>query len=343
MITPTPGPSHFPTEVVNCLPEADNSEGPSSNSPDFVSKMQMHSQDTSVARIKHEEAIIRLQPDISDGDTIVYEDEGWDSRVYVVNGGATCYKFPRSPEVLVGYGKEIMALNMIAGLDTDVRTQCFKVFDPVAGFFSYSGLVGVQLSELLPTIDASEKQRIGSKIGSFLKVLHGSELEDAPVVSVADEIEEYKAKYQLALPVLASSFSSQELARVSEFFVDHMPEQMTRLGSELRLCHGDLGSYNIIIGDDGTPGIIDFGNLGYYEQSKDFIDFGDDDVLHAVYKAYGDSPLLRAKTAVRTVALQAIDIVYYMAKKDKMGVEVTVGKLRDLLPHLPYDVEKEGA
>lgn len=305
----------------------------------FVSRMRLHPQDTPAATLEQEQAIVRAQPDVYDGDSVVYDDEGWDSRVFIVNDGEVCYKFPRSAEVMTSYGREILALNMLGGLGTGVRTQRFKDLNSRYGFFSYHGLVGTQLSELLDTIDVSEKQRIGSEIGSFLKVLHSSEFEAAPVITVDDEVEEYKAKYQLAVPVIESNFSSAEQTKIAEFFHDYMPDQMMSLGSETRLCHGDLGLYNIIIDSEGVPGIIDFGNLGYYEQSKDFIDFGDDDILEAVYKAYGDSPILRAKAAVRMAALPAIDLVYYMGKRDRHGVHATIERLRGSLPGLLCTVD----
>jgi aminoglycoside 2''-phosphotransferase len=299
--------------------------------PTFVSKMHMHSQNTAEGIVENERAMILAQPDVTEDDDIIYDDEGWDSRVFVVNGGAICYKFPRSAEVMAGYDKEIKALNMVNALNVGIKTQRFKSLDPNGRYFSYYGLIGTQLSEMLPSIDISEKQRIGSKIGAFLKVLHSSELEGAPVVTVTDEAQEYAAKYELARPLLETTFTASQQATIAEFFYDRMPDEMHRLGGEIRLCHGDLGSYNIIIDNAGVPGVIDFGNLGYYERSKDFIDFGDDDLLEAVYAAYGDSALLRAKAKVRMLALPAIDLVYYMGKNDTHGIDVTMARLRDSL------------
>ncbi len=297
--------------------------------------MEMHSQETPQAVIDQECSIIAVELSLSEHDAILFDDEGWDNRVYIVNGGETVYKFPRSPHVMQGYSIEIAALRMLEDIDNEVVTQRFKALDPENRYFSYKGIVGTQLSELLGSLDPEDKKRIGNTVGSFLKELHALDLCGAPVVTTDDEVKEYQSKYRLALPIIESSFSADEQSRIARFFLDLMPAEMERLGNELRSCHGDLESYNIVIGSDGTIGIIDFGNIGYYDQSKDFIDFGDDVVLQAALEAYGDSPLLRAKAAVRIMALPAIDLVYYMSKKDNQGIMLTIERLRALLLGLP--------
>lgn len=304
--------------------------------PGFLSKMQMHSQETPQSVIDQEQSIIKAELNLSEDDEITFDDEGWDSRVYLVNGGETAYKFPRAPGVVRGYPREISALKMLKGIHSEVITQRFKALDSGNRYFSYAGVMGTKLSVLLGLLEEKEKQRVGSTIGSFLKELHVHHLGDVPIVTIDDEIEEYQSKYRLALPIIESSFSPEEQSSIAGFFFEQMPAQMGALGSEMRLCHGDLGSYNIVLNNDSTIGIIDFGNVGYYDQSKDFIDFGDEIVLDAALGAYGDSALLRAKAAVRTEGLTAIDLVYYMSKKNSQGIGITIEKLRSLLPSLPY-------
>lgn len=292
---------------------------------------EMHSQETPQIVIDQERSIIMAELNLSehDGDdAILFNDEGWDSRVYMVNGGETVYKFPRSPYVMQGYSREIAALRMLENIDSEVVTQRFMALNPGNHYFSYKGIVGTQLSELLGSLEVEDKRRIGSIVGSFLKEFHTLNLSGVPVVTINDEIEEYQSKYRLVLPIIEANFSVDEQSIITKFFFDLMPAEMEHLGSEMRLCHGDLGSYNIVIGDTGTTGIIDFGSVGYYDQSKDFIDLGDNVVLRAALEAYGDSALLRAKIAVRVAALPAIDLVYYMSKKDNRGIMLTVEKLR---------------
>ena len=306
----------------------------SNQDPDFVNRMRMHSQETPQPIIESELLIVRTEGNLSSTDEITFVDEGWDSRVYLINGGETAYKFPRAPSVAQDYPQEIAALKMLDGIGGGVLTQRFIMLDPANRYFSYSGVVGTQLSELLESLSVEDKIRAGSIVGSFLNLLHGQHIEGAPVTTVENEISEYQAKYQLALPIIEASFSAHEQQRVATFFLDFMPSEMRALGCEMRLCHGDLGSYNIVLGDDRNLGIIDFGNVGYYDPSKDFIDFGDEVVLDAALEAYGDSANLRAKIDVRSKALTVIDLVYYINKEDDAGLIVTVGKLHSILPNL---------
>ncbi|MDO8591972.1 MAG: aminoglycoside phosphotransferase family protein [bacterium] len=306
--------------------------------------MEMHSQETPLVVIDQERSIVAGELSLSEHVEIIFYDEGWDSRVYMINGGEIVYKFPRSPYVMQGYSREIATLRMLEDTTSSkVTTQRFRSLDPGNRYFSYRGVVGTQLSELMGSMEADEKQRIGTTVGLFLRELHALVLDGAPVVTADDEIKEYQTKYRLAMPVIESHFSTDEQLRIAKFFLDQMPAEIESLGSESRLCHGDLGSYNIVIGEDGTTGIIDFGNVGYYDQSKDFIDFGDDVVLLAALEAYGDSELLRAKVVVRTIALSVIDLVYYMSKKDNEGLMSTVERLRALLQSLPNDSSPGGS
>lgn len=316
------------------LERATDANGDPGQDLEFVSKMQMRSQETPQHVIDEERGIVATELGLTDHAAIAFDDEGWDSRVYLVNDGETVYKFPRSPEVIEAYGREIAALVMLGTVEGAVATQRFRQLDPGNRYFSYHGLVGTQLSELLPSLPEDEKTRIGGRLGSFLRQLHELELADVPVVTPGDEVAEYQDKYRLALPVIEAELSEKEQQETASLFLEVLPSEMTCLGSEMRLCHGDLGSYNVIVGKDGNVGIIDFGNIGYYDQSKDFIDFWDDTVLNAAFEAYGDSLSLRAKTAIRIAALPAIDIVYYMNKKDSEGVATTVDRLRVVLQGL---------
>jgi aminoglycoside phosphotransferase (APT) family kinase protein len=304
---------------------------------DFISTMQMHPQETPQSVVEHERSLVAAELGLTESDAasrIGFSDEGWSSRVYLLDGGETVFKFPRSTEVTNDYGREIAALLLLDTVECPLPTQRFRATGPSGGF-SYHGLVGTQLSEQLDVLSLEDKTAIGSQIGSFLTHMHGLELPDVPRVTIGQEVQEYQAKYQLALPVIETLFTDSEQASVAKFFWDQLPAEVERLDATIKLCHGDLGSYNVVVTADGTPGIIDFGNVGYYDTSKDFIDFGDAAVLEAALASYGDNPVLRAKISVRTIALQAIDLVYYMSKKDRIGVDKTADKLRSLLLEQP--------
>ena len=300
---------------------------------DFISTMQMHSQETPLSVVKFERSLVAAELGLAESTVatrISFSDEGWSSRVYLLDNGETVFKFPRSAEVAKDYWREIAALILLDTIECPLHTQRFRATGPGRGF-SYYGLIGSQLSEQLDILGEDDKTAIGCQIGSFLRYMHSLELPNMHTISISQEVEEYQEKYKLALPVIETQFNNNEQAYVAEFFWDYLPAEVERLGASMKLCHGDLGSYNVVVTADGTPGIIDFGNIGYYDTSKDFIDFGDSTILSSALESYGDSPELREKISVRTIALQAIDLVYYMSKKNYTGVDKTTDRLRALL------------
>lgn len=299
----------------------------------FNSMMQMHSQVTNPETVAAETALVvdEIGVDGFSADQITFIDEGWSSRVYLAGEGEVVYKFPRSPAVAADYSREIAALSLMASGPSPVATQRLRSLGRDGQYFSYHGLVGHQLSTLLPEADEKTRFEFGSQIGRFLSYLHSLELPEAPNVAVDDEIREYQTKYKLAQSTVAEHYSPSEQRKVAEFFFEQMPDCMDALGAETRLCHGDLGLYNVIVDAQGSLGIIDFGNIGYYDQSKDFVDFGDERVLDGALEAYGDSSVLREKVTVRKIAMQAIELVYYRAKHDELGVRHAIDDLRQLL------------
>ena len=297
---------------------------------DFVSTMQMHSQLAPQELVDRERQQVADDLGAADVANVSFSNEGWSSRAYLYNNGEVVYKFPRSDQVSDDYHKEIAALVLLNNVDCPVATQRFKSYGP-NGSFSYYGLVGTQLSVKLPELDRDQKRAVGSALGRFISCIQGLGLADVPHVTAHQEAVEYAEKYALAKPVISSVFSAKDQTTIATFFMEQMPSEVARLGEDLRLCHGDLGSYNVILDDRDAPGIIDFGNVGYYDTSKDFIDLGDHDVLEGALAAYGSDDTLRQKVAIRAIALQAVDIVYYMAKKDSVGVGQTADRLRALL------------
>jgi aminoglycoside phosphotransferase (APT) family kinase protein len=300
---------------------------------EHISMMQLHSQTTIPEIVAAEKAIVadEIGVDGFSADQITFIDEGWSSRVYLAGEGEVVYKFPRSPAVAADYIREIAALSLMASCPSPVATQRFRSIGGNGQYFSYHGLVGNQLSMLLPEADEKSRYEYGTQIGGFLTYIHSLELPEAPIISIDDEIREYQTKYKLAESTVAEHYSQSEQRKVTEFFFDQMPDCIDALGSETRLCHGDLGLYNVMVDANGSLGVIDFGNIGYYDQSKDFIDLGDEQVLNGALEIYGDSPALRAKVKVRKIAMQAIELVYYRAKRDESGVLHAIHDLRRLL------------
>ena len=52
---------------------------------------------------------------------IVFNDSGWDSRVYLVNNGKLVFKFPRNDEAKKDYQKQIIVLNCLKNQQLSVN------------------------------------------------------------------------------------------------------------------------------------------------------------------------------------------------------------------------------
>jgi aminoglycoside phosphotransferase (APT) family kinase protein len=238
------------------------------------------------------------------------------------------FKFPRSGGGIDIYSSEIAALNLVETLPGEVRTQRLRSRDPYGQYVSYYGLEGVQLVSLYDTLDSAEKQHIGRKIGMFLSQLHELDLDGVQQITADDEVAEFQEKYHLLQPEIEEAFTPEERSLIAKLFMEIMPAEVAALGEDSCLSHGDLTPENIIIGSDGSVGVIDFSNVGYYDRSRDFIDIGDDTVRDAALEAYGADDLLRRKIAIRKIAQTAIDWAYYIHKHDVRGVARTIDQLR---------------
>ena len=56
-------------------------------------------------------------------------------------------------------------------------------------------------------------------------------------------------------------FTQKELKTLDKYYMEELPNQMIEMGENLKLCHGDLGAYNILL-DGNKVGVIDFGDAG---------------------------------------------------------------------------------
>jgi hypothetical protein len=78
-------------------------------------------------------------------------------------------------------------------------------------------------------------------------------------------------------------------------------------------------------------GVVDFGDAGYYDRSKDFVGLEHADLLDAALCVYGDDSVLREKIAARQVALPVIELPFYIGKHDDAGLRRTLTRLRERL------------
>jgi aminoglycoside phosphotransferase (APT) family kinase protein len=291
----------------------------------------MHSQHVSPDQRRHDEAVIRRELGLADLDDIAYVDEGWDSRVYLVDHGRVVFKFPRSPFIRTQFRLEVAALRMLERATSAVVIPSVRYEDPDLEYFGYAGVVGRPMSEVLGALTRDEKTDIGTAIGSFLRVLHGADLDGAPTTTVAAEVSNYAEHFDSARPALAAALSARELRVVESFVVDQLPHELIGLGGDLKLSHADLGPWNMVLSCAGEVGVIDFGDIGYYDASKDFSGFGDDVILRAAFAAYGADDLLRAKAALRIKAFPVLDLPFYLGKQDQAGVDACVQLVRRVI------------
>ena len=287
-----------------------------------------HSHETAIQVRRRETALIRSLEAVDADDEIRFEDEGWDSRVYLVNGGEAVFKFPRSAEIQVGYAREIAVLRMVESRDLAVRTPKVRWVGPGHSYFGYLGIPGRTL-ENVGLLPPEERGQIGRMLGRAARELHTLEIPGMRVMSIDDEIAYFQQKYLLAAPVVGQHFSARQRLALDEFYSEFMPAEMTRLGGEPRLCHGDLGPWDVVVGTDASVGIIiDFGDVCQCDRSKDLIGLFDPVMLDAALGAYGDSERLREKIAVRAKALPAMDLVFFDGKRDAHGLILCVGRIR---------------
>jgi aminoglycoside phosphotransferase (APT) family kinase protein len=286
----------------------------------------LNSQTTDAATLQREQSLVSRLLRLTDADRIVFLDCGWDSRVYLVGDGEAVFKFPRSGEARLGYAREIAVLDLLQSVSLPVQIPRLQWRDPENRYFGYHGTIGVELSDRIDLISDSDETRVGSTLGSFLKVLHSLTF-DLPRTTIDQELQEYQQKFRLSLPVLRRHFSPTNLLVLDHFFMHELPAVVSELGGDLTFSHGDLGPWNVVLTDDGHLGVIDFGDVGYYDRSKDFVALKAPLMLDAALTAYGDAPQLREKIVIRQQAFPIVDLPYYIGKGDQDGIDRYVGEI----------------
>jgi aminoglycoside phosphotransferase (APT) family kinase protein len=290
----------------------------------------VHSQDTSAQLRAREIGIVRELASLDASRRVEFDDEGWDSRVYVVDGGDAVFKFPRSPAVRARYADEVRVLQALEPLELPVQIPLVRWVGPDLEYFGYEGMRGSAptLGELSP----ESRRAVGRALGAFARVLHGLDLPTGRTLTVEDEIADFQAKYAAAGLIVAEHFTAAERRRLDAFYGERLPEELRALGTEPRSCHGDLGPWNVILDEAGGVGVIDFGDVVRCDRSKDFIGLDDDVTLDAAISAYGDAPRLRERIAVRAAALPAMDLVFFAGKRDARRLAICIDRIRRLHP-----------
>lgn len=285
--------------------------------------------------MKDDLKIIERLTGISSRDRIEFNDVGWTSRVYLIDGGEIVFKFPRDQKF---FGHEVPTLKLI-------KNQRFSIAVPIINWVSESnkfvGFYGVKgevfSDQIMARLGREQKERIGQAIGTFIKQLHSITNydsyydENGPfVLSLEDEIKHHHKDYREALIELRKHLSGEQLCNLEVLFMQEMPRSILELGLKPVFSHGDLAFNNILI-DNGEIGIIDFGDSGVYDESIDFMWFNDPEFLDAILGMYGENQNLRAKIAIRQKILPVLLLPYYIGKQDRAGVEKCISRIREIL------------
>ncbi len=290
----------------------------------------MTPQTTSPATIDQERALVRTLAHVDDA-AIVLNDEGWDSRAYIVHDGQYIFKFPRSEKIRGRYAAQVAALKLAAATHT-VHIPEVAWQHPDNAYFGYKGVPGRAVGDLLMTLDQPAKQRIGRQLGTFLKRFHGLELPTARDMSITEEISQLQNWYEKGVALSQGLFAATEQARLHDLVYEVWPEQLARLGAEQRLCHGDFGFRNIFYSPEDGVGVIDFGDVCRSDPAKDFVNLNDEVMLESALDTYGDtSEAMHQKIALRRAMVQVIKLTASLGKQDRRGTERAVGAIKLLL------------
>jgi len=275
--------------------------------------------------------IVRSLPEVRPSDTVVLTESGWTSRVYVVDNGRLVVKFPRASQVRVEYQHEEEIFCLLKTTRFEVDLPRIRYVHDDYNFIVLDGIEGNDFSTVAAELTQAELRGIGKSIGEFLKVLHALDVPNTQHTTIEEELDEYQEKYRLGLPAYQERLTFGEQARLRWLMEERLPARVHELGSDLVFSHGDLGYWNVILESDGRIGVVDFGDAGYWDRSKDFLGLEDAELLDAALRVYGDDPTLRDKIEIRQRALPVIDLPFYIGKHDDEGLASTLARLRERL------------
>lgn len=244
----------------------------------------------------------------------VYEDEriavsetGWTSKVYIIDRGRVVFKFPRNEEMRNACKQEVAILQMLKSYSFDVHIPTLNWIAPDTSYFGFYGVEGKPLKELLSTLGTTDKHYIGTQLGQFLKQLHS--IRDYGTLdshTLEEQAAEYTQLYLADRELLTAYFSESQIQIIDDFFAYEVPAYMTGSG-ELVLCHGDLDLNNTFVDDNNQVGVIDFGDVGLYDRSRDFRGIEDRALRTAMMEAYGEGEIISLEAAEATAKM--IDIL----------------------------------
>jgi Ser/Thr protein kinase RdoA (MazF antagonist) len=279
-----------------------------------------------------ERDLVRRMPGVGPTARITDVDSGWTSRVYLVDDGRYVVKFPRTQTIRAEYAREVAVLQRLAAHEGDLPPDVVlpRVTDVGEdhAYLAYEGVVGLPLDDPRVRLDPAAQARVGAALGLFLRVLHALDLPAMPILTVEDEIAQFQGKHAETRDLLAQVLTATEVEGVEMLVHETLPRALRDLGDDPALCHGDLGPWNLVLTPDGRVGVIDFGDVGCWDRSKDLMGLPDG-VLEAALAAYGErGETFRAKVEHRRTVLALLDLPYFAGTGNATGVAGTVARIR---------------
>ena len=218
-------------------------------------------------------------------ETIEFVDIGWTSRVYLINNGELVFKFARNNKVVEEYKNEVRVYKFLEKKSFEVKLPVVKFEDANLRYFGYEGIVGQTLDKYIDNLSEKEKIIIGQRLSGFLKILHESNLDNINIFDISHEEKEFFEKFSISEEFLKTSLKPEIFSAIEFFLENKIKNEFEKLKSNIKLCHGDLGLWNIIL-NKNQIGIIDFGDVGYYDSSIDFSGIGDLYMYNSLVKHY---------------------------------------------------------
>ena len=225
---------------------------------------------------------------------IEFNNEGYWSRVYVVNDGEYIVKFPKYDTV--NYSNEAKVLTLLDSLELPVNTQKLKWLADDCRLIVISGVKGNPLSKL-DHLTLQQKQSIGQQIGTFLKQLHSLE-PDFYGQNLNDELQEYKILYDDCANFYSKYFTKDEKKVLDDLMHTRLPTARKELGENLVFSHADIWESNLLLDENGVVGIIDCSNAGYFDEAADFC-VEDEVIRNFILDNYDASENLRKKVDIK--------------------------------------------
>ncbi|MBB4037675.1 Ser/Thr protein kinase RdoA (MazF antagonist) [Dysgonomonas hofstadii] len=272
--------------------------------------------------------IVKELTNVADENSIVLNEVGWTSRVYIVNNGEIVLKFLKDKQYKEEFEHEINILRLIKEHQFNVNIPLISSSGEDNTYIVFNGLMGKSMTtKFIDILTKEEKRKIGIQIGLFLKTLHTIAYKGKSPNSENDIFEWFQKSFNKRKNTLKKHFHENELVTI-ENLVTTLPQKSQKLGIEQVFCHGDLGYNNILLTDSLEVGVIDFGDAGYNDKSYDFVGLEDDDILDAAILAYDGDEILKAKVEIRRQLLPLMEMLFLIDKKDKEGVIQCVEKMR---------------